>query len=260
IGEHGILPVQAYSDPTLLGMCWFGAALALALIAGVVPVPATIGLYVLYLLVDLAGQDFLSFQWDALLLETGFAAILLAPFGIRPSYAQEPSKFALWVQRLLLFRLMLESGLVKLQSGDPTWHDLTALDFHFEPQPLPTPVAWYAHHLSSNVHKGMTAIVFIVEMAVPFLFLMPRRLRIIGAWITIVFQICIALTGNYTFFNLLTIVLCFTLFDDQHLRRFVPARIRERGTRVSTLRPWRRAVAVVSIVLIFFGFTNAMPR
>ena len=116
VGEHGILPVQTYSDSTLLGMCWSGAALALALIVGVVPVPATIGLYVLYLLVDLAGQDFLSFQWDALLLEAGFAAILLAPFGIRPSYSRQLSKFALWV-RPLIFRLMLESGFVKWQSG-----------------------------------------------------------------------------------------------------------------------------------------------
>jgi hypothetical protein len=154
----------------------------------------TIGLYVLYLLVDLAGQDFLSFQWDALLLEAGFATILLAPFGLRPSYSQEPSKFALWVQRLLIFRLMLESGLVKWQSGDPTWRDLTALDYHFETQPLPTPVAWYAHLLSPDVHKVLTATVFAVEVGVPFLFLMPRRLRVIGAWITIVFQICIALT------------------------------------------------------------------
>src|SRR5262245_32312804 len=178
VGEHGILPVQTYSDSTLLGMCWSGVALALALTVGLVPVPATIGLYVLYLLVDLAGQDFLSFQWDALLLEAGFAAILLAPFGIRPSYSQEPSKFALWVQRLLVFRLMLESGLVKLQSGAPTWGDLAALDYHFETQPLPTPVAWYVQHLSPGVHKALTATVFAVEVAVPFLFLMPRRLRI----------------------------------------------------------------------------------
>jgi predicted DCC family thiol-disulfide oxidoreductase YuxK len=261
VGEHGILPVQTYSDTALLAMCWSGAAMAVLLIVGVLPVPATIGLYVLYLLVDLAGQDFLSFQWDALLLEAGFATILLAPFGIRPSYSQEPSKFALWVQRLLVLRLMLESGLVKWQSGDPTWRDLTALDYHFETQPLPTPVAWYVQHLSPGVHKALTATVFAVEVAVPFLFLMPRRIRIIGAWITIVFQICIALTGNYTFFNLLTIVLCVTLFDDQHLRRFVPTRLRDTAaTRVSRLRPWRRAVAALSIILIVFGFTNAMPR
>jgi predicted DCC family thiol-disulfide oxidoreductase YuxK len=261
VGEHGILPVQIYSDTTLLAMCWSGVVLAIALILGILPAPVTIGLYVLYLLVDLAGQDFLSFQWDALLLETGFAAILLAPFGFRPSYSQQPSKFALFVQRLILFRLMLESGMVKFQSGDPTWRDLTALDYHFETQPLPTPIAWYAQHLSGNVHKGLTAGVFFAELAVPFLFLMPRRIRIIGAWITIVFQFCIALTGNYTFFNLLTIVLCFTLFDDQHLRRFIPAGIRNRTElRVSRMRPWRRVVAVASLILIYVAFLDAVPR
>jgi lipase maturation factor 1 len=261
VGEHGILPVQTYSDTSLLLMCWSGALLAAGLIFGLVPVPATIGLYVLYLLLDLAGQDFLSFQWDALLLEAGFAAILLAPFGFRPSYSQQPSTLALWVQRLLIFRLMLESGLVKLQSGDPAWRGLAALDFHFETQPLPTPAAWYAHHFGGTAHKVMTAGVFFVELAVPFLFLMPRRLRITGAWITIVFQLLIAITGNYAFFNILTIVLCFTLFDDQHLRRFIPARIREKaGERVSMMRPWRPVVAVVSVVLIFFGITGERPQ
>jgi lipase maturation factor 1 len=261
VGENGIQPVQTYSDTTLLVIAWSGVALAAALIAGVLPVPATILLYILYLTIDLAGQDFLSFQWDALLLEAGFAAILLAPFGIRPSYSQQPSTIALWVQRLLIFRLMLQSGLVKLQSGDPAWRSLTALDFHFETQPLPTPPAWYAHHFSAGIHKVMTAGVFAVELAVPFLFLMPRRLRIIGAWITMVFQLLIAITGNYAFFNILTIVLCITLLDDQHLRRFIPLRIQQKaGVRVGMMRPWRRLVAVVSLILIFLGLTGLTPR
>jgi len=50
-------------------------------------------------------------------------------------------------------------------------------------------------------------------LIVPFLFLTTRRLRRIGAFITIVFQLLIAATGNYTFFNLLTILLCAFLFD-----------------------------------------------
>jgi hypothetical protein len=257
IGQHGILPTQDYSDTSLLVMCWSGAALAVGLILEILPVPAAIGLYVLYLWLDLAGQDFLSFQWDALLLETGFAAILLAPFGFRPSYSQQPSMVALWVQRFLVFRLMIESGLVKLLSGDPTWRNLTALDFHFETQPLPTPPAWYAHHLPESVHKFSTVGVFAVEIAVPFLFLMPRRLRIIGAWITIVFQLLIAVTGNYTFFNVLTIVLCITLLDDQHLRRFIPMRFQQRaGTRVGSMRPWRPVVAAVGMLIIIAGLVQ----
>src|SRR3989442_7081560 len=57
--------------------------------------------------------------------------------------------------------------------------------------------------------------VFAIELVVPFLFLTTRRLRRIAACITIAFQVLIAFTGNYTFFNLLTIVLCFIpLLDD----------------------------------------------
>ena len=76
----------------------------------------------------------MAFQWDWLLVEAGFIAIFL-----------RPSRARTWLFRWLLFRLMFESGLVKLLSGDPSWHNLTALQFHYETQPLPTPLAWYAH-------------------------------------------------------------------------------------------------------------------
>ena len=242
IGEHGILPARDYletirsefgsnrysifptlawlnsSDAFMQAMCWSGVVLAIALLVGIAPIPVAAGLYLLYLSINTAGQAFLSFQWDALLLEAGFAAILLAPWGLWPSYTTEPPKIPRWVLRFLIFRLMLESGAVKLLSGDPTWRGLTALNFHYETQPLPTPLAWYAHKLPEAFQKFSVGAVFFVELAVPFLFLMPRRLRIIGAWITIVFQLIIAATGNYTFFNLLTIVLCIPLFDDRHFR------------------------------------------
>src|SRR5262245_25044653 len=130
IGSHGILPVHDYlknvhadygaraytllptlawlnsSDWFLHAMVWAGIALSLLLLIGLVPLPAAIGLYVLYLSLDTAGQTFFTFQWDSLLLEVGFAAILLTPTGIRPSYSAPPSRLAVWVFRLLLFRLM----------------------------------------------------------------------------------------------------------------------------------------------------------
>jgi hypothetical protein len=145
---------------------------------------------------------------------------------------------------------MLESGLVKLLSGDMTWRNLTALNYHYETQPLPTPLAWYAHQLPESLQAISCAVVFVVELIVPFLFLMPRRLRIVGAWITIAFQVLIALTGNYTFFNLLAIVLCIPLFDDQHLygmlRRAVPPT--ERAPR-----RWLWATIPAGMLLIAVG-------
>ena len=56
---------------------------ALSLSAGFLPVVSSLLLFVLYLSLTIAGQTFLSFQWDILLLETGFLAILFAPLGWR---------------------------------------------------------------------------------------------------------------------------------------------------------------------------------
>jgi predicted DCC family thiol-disulfide oxidoreductase YuxK len=272
IGQRGILPAGEYlqdissqigsaryamfptltwlnsSDGLLSGMCWAGIALSAVLLFRVAPAAAVPALYVLYLSIDTVGQTFLSFQWDALLLEAGFAAILLAPRGWRPRYATEPRRIGIWVMRFLVFRLMLESGMVKLLSGDPTWRNLTALNFHYETQPLPTPLGWYAHQMSPGVQAASVFAVFVLELAVPFLFLMPRLPRIAGAWATIVFQLIIAATGNYTFFNLLAIVLGFSLFDDQHLRRFVPLRLR-RPARSRTPTPKRGGLSAALAVV-----------
>jgi hypothetical protein len=212
IGPDGILPA-GHSNAFLLAIAWAGIACSLLLLAGILPLPAVIALYLLYLSIDTMGQEFFSFQWDALLLETGFAAILLAPWGIRPSYSTPIPRLALWAFRFLIFRLMFESGIVKLLSGDPTWRDLTALKYHYETQPLPTPIAWYAAQLPLIVQKISVAGVFLTELLVPFLFFATRRLRMIAACLTIALQLMIAFTGNYTFFNLLTILLCTFLFD-----------------------------------------------
>jgi len=59
--------------------------------------------------------------------------------------------------------------------------------------------------------KASTAVTLCVELAVPFLFFAPRRIRVMAAWITAGLQILILTTGNYTFFNFLTIALCLWL-------------------------------------------------
>src|SRR6478672_10412039 len=115
-----------------------------------------------------------------LLLEAGFLAIFT---GWHP--------LVLGLFRWLLFRLMLLSGLAKLMSGDPTWRNLTALRYHYETQPLPTPLAWYANLLP-----------------LPLLLFLPRRWRMTAAMGMAALQITILLTGNYTFFNWLTLALC----------------------------------------------------
>ncbi len=228
IGSHGIYPVaetiatvhRYYGEAAfrvlpnvffLNSSDWFvaavwiaGAALGILIALGIARRAACAGAFTLYLSLVTTGRAFLSFQWDALLLEAGFLAIFLGW-----------SKMAPWMYRWLLFRLIFMSGVVKLASGDKNWHALTAMRFHYLTQPLPTPVAWYMYQLPGWFQTASAAAVLAVELGVPFLIWLPRRVRRLAAQILIVFQVLIFLTGNYAFFNLLAIALCLWLVDDE---------------------------------------------
>jgi hypothetical protein len=197
------------------------------LIVGVAPIPCLVVLWLLYLSLCTIGRDFYGFQWDNLLLEAGFLAIFFAPLQLlpRPSRETPPSRLALWLLRFLLFKLMFSSGCVKLLNGDPTWHNLTALTFHYETQPLPTWIGWYAAQMSVPFQKFSCAVMFIIELGVPFLIFTPRRLRFIGCGALASLQVLILLTGNYTFFNFLTLALCVLLLDDFVLQKVVPCKL-----------------------------------
>lgn len=203
-------------------LCLLGAALSLAASLheafrdGVV----FFCLWVLYMSMYQVGQVFLYFQWDNLLLETGFLCILVAPLTIiRGSHSvREHDDITFWLVRWLLFRLMFASGVVKLMSRCPTWWGLTALTYHYETQCIPTPLAWWAHQLPVWWQKLSVVGTFVIEIAVPPFFFSPlRRLQIGSFYLQILLQVLIILSGNYNFFNLLTITLCLSLLDDQHV-------------------------------------------
>ncbi len=244
LGSRGILPAARYlatatrvlgperyrllptlfwlgaGDGALHAACAAGVVLALLLIAGVVEAPALAGLWLLYLSLVTVGRDFLAFQWDALLLETGALAVFLP----RPSWrawrtprarARPPRPLALLLLWWLLFRLMFSSGAVKLASGDPAWRSLDALKYHYQTQPLPTWIGWFAHQLPGAFQLASVVVMFAVELLVPWLVLGTRRARRIAFAPLVALQILIAATGNYGFFNLLTVGLCLLLLDDR---------------------------------------------
>jgi predicted DCC family thiol-disulfide oxidoreductase YuxK len=260
-----LLPTLAWastSDAALQILCTGGGALALLLVAGILPSVVLPLLWLTYLSLSIVCREFLSFQWDGLLLESGFLAILLAPLTLRerPRDLADPPRVAVRLLLWLLFRLMVGSGVVKLASGDPAWHHLTALAFHFETQPIPTPIAWYAHRLPLWLLKAMTAAVLALEIGAPFLILTPRRLRALAFVPLVGLQALIALTGNYAFFNLLTMAICLFLLDDAALGsrgawdragtgRAVTGRVR-RGLLV--------AVAVVTVPVSAVMFAGAL--
>ncbi|HYJ06353.1 MAG TPA: lipase maturation factor family protein [Chthoniobacterales bacterium] len=287
IGGEGISPVGRYlqlarehlgaSAPFLLPtLCWInssdaflhflcgaGALVSVLLMAGLAPVLSLIVLFVLYLSLTIAGQTFLSFQWDILLLEAGFLAIFFAPFRWRMSGEREApfSRAGFFLLKLLLFKLMLMSGVVKLTSGDDSWWNLTALDYHYWTQPLPTVIGWWADQHPAWFKKFSVAFCLFVEIIVPFFIWAPRRVRHIAAGLLIFLQVAIAATGNYCFFNLLTIALCLLLIDDALWRGLVgTAHCAVRGPRSARALPNFGAIALLVItlpinaMLIFSGF------
>ena len=227
-GAYILLPTLCWfnqSDAFFHFLCGGGVLFSLLLIFRIAPALSLAALFVLYLSLTIAGQIFFNFQWDVLLLEAGFLSIFFAPWRLWPRElsaragstipATAPvSRPALFLLKLLLFKLMLMSGVVKLTSGDPSWWNLTALDYHYWSQPLPTLFAWWADKTPEWFKHFSVAFCLVVEIIVPFFIWAPRRLRLIAAGLLIFLQLAIGITGNYCFFNLLTIALCLLLIDD----------------------------------------------
>jgi lipase maturation factor 1 len=272
--HFGNFPTLTWIDASsgfLYGLAFIGALAAVLVIVGVAPLLMLVITYLSYLSFITVGRDFMSFQWDILLTETGFLAILLAPITLRHDLKNEmpPSAVVLLLFRFLLFRLMLGSGVVKLLSGDPYWRTLTALPLHYETQPLPTPLAWYVYQLPQWMQSLSVLILFLIELILPFTFFMPRVLRLVGAGGTAALQVLILLTGNYTFFNFLTIVLCILLLDDGLLYRFFPAHLRVKAEQaaVQSMPRWHTILIVpVAALVLMLGvirfsshFTGELP-
>ncbi|HAB16004.1 MAG TPA: lipase maturation factor family protein [Verrucomicrobiota bacterium] len=268
IDRFRIVPTLCWfsaEDSFLRGLCLAGVALSVLVILNISPAPCLFLLWLIYLSLAQVSTVFLGYQWDNLLLETGFLAIFFAPLRFWPNLAREapPSRVVLWLLRWLVFRLMFSSGAVKLLSGDATWHDLTALTFHYETQPLPTLLAWYAHHWALWFQKASCAGMFFIELILPFFIFLPRRLRFVAFWAFTLLMLAIALTGNYTFFNLLAVALCVTLLDDFALLRFVPKKwaMLVRDGRCSTWVPpptiaRLRSTALGVLTAVVLGVTS----
>ena len=287
VGAEGILPVSDYldrlqdtygadayrryptllwissTDTTLTAVCWLGTLVSVMLIFGFAPVAGLVVLWISYLSLSIGGQAFLGFQWDTLLLETGFLACFYAPNGLRPRLTTEaaPTPGARWLVWWLLFRLMFLSGITKLASGDPTWANWTALSHHFETQPLPLWTGWFIHQLPLVFHQLATGGMFVAELVLPLAILTPgwwRRLRLVASVGLTLLQVAIGVTGNYGFFSILSVALCLTLVDDHTWRWLLPARftvltpVTERPPRLSG-RCRSRLIALGATVMFALG-------
>ena len=261
VGQNGILPVEGFlkdaesywgtqrfwqiptlfwinaGDDFLLAGCLLGAFAGLLVMFNRLVSWALLAAWVLYLSLLHVTQPFMAYQWDTLLLETGFLAIFLVSWRKDQHDSENPpSLFILFLFRFLLFRVVFSSGLVKILSQDPSWSSLTALYYHYETQPLPTWIGWYAHQLPHEFQRFSVACVFIIQLGAVFLIFGPRRIRYLGCAALAFLDSLIILTGNFGFFNILTIALCLLLLDDSVLSKWLPVKIEKYKSPVSVFK------------------------
>jgi hypothetical protein len=277
IGEHGLLPVPRYlarhsfirtpsifhlhySDRFFATVAWSGAALAAGVAAGladVVPLGVTVLLWLLlwvaYLSIVNVGQTWYLFGWESLLLEMGFLAIFLGNDRIAPPV------LAMWLARLLLFRLEFGAGLIKLR-GDSCWRDLTCLYYHHETQPMPGPLSWFFHHLPKPLHRVEAAGNHFAQLVVPFGLFAPQPVAGIAGAIVVLTQLWLVASGNFAWLNWLTILLGCSAIDTRSLAALLPVR----QPALTEAPRWFAALVIVfaalTLMLSYWPVRNMISR
>lgn len=233
-GKNGILPLTHYlnilrsipkprryyyaptlfwinsSDRAIMLVLITGVLFSILLMFGIVPPLMLLCLYVIHLSIISAGQDFLSFGWEGFLLEITVQAFLL-------SLTIVPNLFVWLSINFLLFRFHIQAGMIKLQTHDPTWRNLTAVSYHYQTQPIPNTVAWYFHKLPLWFQKFSNGLMFILELVVPFGIFFSEDIRFATFCGLFGLQFLIWFTGNFSYLNHMTAVLTTILISNKFL-------------------------------------------
>jgi hypothetical protein len=249
LGSYGFLklPTLFYfssTDRSLLAVAWMGLLFSSFVIAGIFVPFSLLVLWIGYLSFLKADQRFLHFQWDILLLEVGFATIF---------YSLTSPPLIAWqiYYCFFLFRFIFSSGIVKLRSGCPEWRGFTAMCLHYETQPLPARLAWYAHKQPRWMLKFSTIMVLIMEIVFPFFLFVPGIISTIAVFVQMLLQFLIISTGSFAFFNLLTLALCMPLLNNETLSWFIQVAPLEETT-------YPLVIWLSSLIAIFLLFLNVL--
>jgi hypothetical protein len=285
IGEHGLTPAThflasvetqlgsrtagmlrvpslfwfAISDRGMVVFAWTGLALSLVVFAGYANAIILGVLWAMYMSIVHIGQTWYGYGWEIQLLETGFLSIFLCPLlDGRPFPKSRPPILVFWLFRWLGFRIMVGAGLIKLR-GDSCWRDLTCLYYHYETQPIPSPVSRFLHFSPHWLLKLETAWNHFIELVVPWFSFGPRMARHIAGVLLVTFQIFLIISGNLSFLNYLTIIPFLACFDDSFLRCFLPGALVRRAEYAAQQSNPSRINNVIPVALSIMVIWLSMP-
>lgn len=233
------------SDTALYVFTWTGIILGVLLAFGVCPPVILLLHFILHLSLVSAGQDFMSFGWETLLIEITMMTLL--------TVSTSPPNLIAWIGlNFLLLRFMIQAGYSKFRSGDKNWRNLTALSFHYLSQPIPNRWAWYMDKLPMWFHKMSTLFMFWVELIMPlFIFNIPE-VRLFVFFNFAALLAVIALTGNFSYLNLMTFIFSLILLNNQFLEPFLGSPAMVEPSHIV----WQVIISVISAILLCFEAIN----
>ena len=276
VGERGLTPLTLYlqrvgelyrdealirlptvfwldpSDRAMWAVGLVGTVLGVAVALGVTNALVQAVLWILYVSVVNAGQDWYGYGWEMLMCEVSFLSIFLCPLRtLGPRGLVSPGPVPILLFRWLTFRLLIGAGLIKWR-GDDCWRELTCLVWHYETQPNPHPVSWMFHHLPVWAHQIGAAFNHLVELVLPWFVFGPRWPRRMAGAAMVLFQLVLIASGNLAFFNWLALFLGLAVLDDEVWERLFPRLRGWLGEGPETSRQWRRArqLALGAVLLL----------
>lgn len=193
---------------------------------------------------DYIGNQFLGYSWDKLLVEAGLLALLVAPRGRRPRWAERPSSAGILLLRFLLFRVVFGEVLVRFTSGDPGWREPGALGVHLWTQPLPTWSGVEVHEWGNGVVDALWLAGTVVGLGLAWGLFLPRRLRALAVAAIVISQLGGLITSRLGIWPLGIVALAVLAVDDQTWRRVLPGALARRLRQPE----WRAVPGVVQLL------------
>jgi len=154
-------------------------------------------IWILYHSIVSVGQRWYSFGWESQTLETVFLSIWMVPLWSLDQFSATPFFLSFFGNKWLIFRIMIGAGLIKIR-GDSCWRDLTCMNYHYQTQPVPNPIAFYLHKSPEIIHKFEVLGNHFVELIAPIFIILPfRKLRIFSSLSVIFFMAVIGMVQNF---------------------------------------------------------------
>ncbi|MBX3102871.1 MAG: lipase maturation factor family protein [Bacteroidetes bacterium] len=240
-GSQGILPLAEYyahawntdgvlailklpsllwlnaSDPVLELLPWIGASMGALVMLGIAAPWGALGAWAIWLSFC-AGHNF--YIWDLFLLEAGL--LLLVSLFLKQQNGGYTPRICLMAFRFLIFRMWLSMAIVKVYLSDPAWYDLSFMQYYWAGQPQPSYFSWYMAQLPDGFQRLTSLTVLVAEHLLSFWIYSRHRKR---RWISFLGFACLSagihLTGNYSYFNILTLILGVVIVREQDWRQLL---------------------------------------